>query len=92
MIRRRSASVDSIAWDGKNRFVGYRIQYSTPNVPYRKSSTDGVAWTEVAETSAVTSVGESDSEMTCVDARSCSAVRSGVICVGCGDAAIIRTL
>jgi hypothetical protein len=57
-VQTPTSAVDSMHYDPRSaKFLGHRINYSNPIVPVRKSSSDGVTWTEVTETSAFHAVG-----------------------------------
>ncbi len=52
-----TSSIDALHFDQRGHFIGLRYQYPSPPIPQRKSSVDGITWTEVAETNALHGVG-----------------------------------
>jgi len=52
-----TSSIDALHYDQKNHFIALRYQYPSPPIPIRKSSADGITWTEVTETNTLHGVG-----------------------------------
>ncbi len=52
-----TSSFEGMHYDQRNHFIALRYQYPSPPTPNRKSSSDAVTWTEVAESNAQHGVG-----------------------------------